>query len=824
MATPNAYDQSALLHAQLGAKDKAAAHTVTVMYRELWRKVKPQLEAAAKFSKQAQEALKAAQAGGMAVDVDAAQIVVRNALAKEARFQALYDDLAVAYRWNYKTFWGDTHGYIVMATEHAEKLMAAATGPAPTGIVHTWNRPPLEAVTSLKALSGTAFEKAMRNVVDVAPKLMQDQLIYGLAMGYNPVKIVTHVRQELGGNMSKALCVARTETMRAYRSAQVLSYQANADVIPQWEWNAHLGSSLPVAGVKGKGKGKGKAKRRTVTCAACIAMDGKRFPVTTPFGSHPNCRCSADPVSLSWAELGFGGAGLPQEPTRENGAEWFRKQPEAVQLEVLGKAKLDAYRAGKITLDDLVMRGDHPYWGPFVHETSLTTALKAHDGAKIAPKVAPPPGVIKPMTPPKVAPVKPKEIKPSVPPATPTPDAPTPAAIPPAPVVTPPAAVPTPTKPVVAPPAATPAPGPPPAPQVVPPPPPTPQQAPPPAPAPPPPPPVPLKSPQQVAVERIQPANKRLGDAFDDGPDTVTGATRPGMRVLDDIRQVARSMAPNNYHRGEALKYRTMVRLTDRIEALGGTQEFLEQVYLNKDLWGESRLQGLMDGQVVQSDFTRALVGLPPDPNAPYAPYRHIFPPNGHGTDISKWPDDAKRLATRQVVSMVIQRWASSSCDDNKLAIAAQWAAKAEFGLLDVRDPPPTPYTPKQLNALRRILRAMWSCTQEDLKRFGDGTGKLTLMRGTSGTGAASSGVYRGNPMASATVDLGTAKTFAYGSCSAPSAGAANNPGTRYSKIYSMVVPNEAVVGMVGSGFGCDGEHEIIVLGGEWKVQIDKLN
>lgn len=65
-----------------------------------------------------------------------------------------------------------------------------------------------------------------------------------------------------------------------------------------------------------------------------------------------NCRCAAIPVLRNTPPVQF-----------ETGQEWFRRQPESVQRNMLGPSRWDLYRRGEVGLDDLVTRQWDDTWG-----------------------------------------------------------------------------------------------------------------------------------------------------------------------------------------------------------------------------------------------------------------------------------------------------------------------------------------------------------------------------------------------------------------------------------------------------------------------------
>lgn len=204
-----------------------------------------------------------------------------------------------------------------------------------------------------QALFAGALDEAGRSIAAT----VADELVVGLARGENPRRVASRMRAAVRGAgvdplpLSRARTIARTEAMRAYRDAAIATYSQNLEVVKGWTWVAAL-------------------DRRT--CGSCIAQHGSEHPLDEEMATHPSCRCVAAPLVRTWRELGFPSVDEPAPV--EPGAAWFRRQPESVQLAVLGPSKLAAVRARRIALTDLIERSRSPAWGPSTREGSLAAA------------------------------------------------------------------------------------------------------------------------------------------------------------------------------------------------------------------------------------------------------------------------------------------------------------------------------------------------------------------------------------------------------------------------------------------------------------------
>lgn len=162
-------------------------------------------------------------------------------------------------------------------------------------------------------------------------------LISAVTMGDNPRKIARDIADALDISRARALTIARTEMLRAYREAALETYRANDDVVEGWLWMSALDARC---------------------CSACIAMHGTVHDLSEDLNGHPNCRCTKSPRVK--------GSGF--DPLR--GSDWFDNQSEATQRQILGsKAAYDAYSDGA-SLSDFVGKSSDPDWGNSVYQKS----------------------------------------------------------------------------------------------------------------------------------------------------------------------------------------------------------------------------------------------------------------------------------------------------------------------------------------------------------------------------------------------------------------------------------------------------------------------
>jgi hypothetical protein len=200
------------------------------------------------------------------------------------------------------------------------------------------------------ALTYRLFDKYGNDAANAAIDAIRE----GVIAGRGPVVIARDLMSACDMSLVSALNTSRTESMYAMRSATLENYRANSDVVDAWIWYATLGTA----------------------CAMCTAMHGTEHSLDEDMDSHNNCRCTQVPKTKSWADI-FDGTGLDvsdiQDTTIEvqSGASWFADQSEAQQRDILGPAKYNAYKAGDITLADLVGKSNDKTWGASRYEKSL---------------------------------------------------------------------------------------------------------------------------------------------------------------------------------------------------------------------------------------------------------------------------------------------------------------------------------------------------------------------------------------------------------------------------------------------------------------------
>ncbi len=170
------------------------------------------------------------------------------------------------------------------------------------------------------------------------------ELVRGIAAGTNPRatagRMVARARSGFNGGLTRALTIARTESLDAHRAAAALGQAPHADVLAGWQWVAALGAR---------------------TCAACFSKHGTVYDLTEPGPQgHQQCRCSRVPVVKPWADLGI----TAEEPPSllPDADAVFDGLPVADQKAILGGRGWEAWSRGEWPRGQWAVRRRTPGW------------------------------------------------------------------------------------------------------------------------------------------------------------------------------------------------------------------------------------------------------------------------------------------------------------------------------------------------------------------------------------------------------------------------------------------------------------------------------
>jgi len=180
---------------------------------------------------------------------------------------------------------------------------------------------------------------------------VEDLVMEAMVKGWNPRRWARELRLVTGRGLDWALNWSRTLQLYSYREASRWSYINNQQIVRGWMWYAALDSRC---------------------CMGCVAMHGTEHPLSEPLNDHHRGRCAPLPMVIGYEELGLP-AGEPFE--MESGEAWFARQPEELQMEMMGPGKFKAWQDGLIKIADMVEDYSDAVWGIMRHERSLKSLL-----------------------------------------------------------------------------------------------------------------------------------------------------------------------------------------------------------------------------------------------------------------------------------------------------------------------------------------------------------------------------------------------------------------------------------------------------------------
>lgn len=236
----------------------------------------------------------------------------------------------------------------------------------------SWSRVDPRQIDAIVARTTQQITSRLRPLSDEADRVMRRELVRGVTAGSNPRvtarRIVDRAGEGFSGGLTRALTVARTETVDAYRSAAALGQAQHTDVLAGWMWLASLSSR---------------------TCPACLGMHGEVFPLDEPGPlGHQNCRCGRMPVTKPWSELGFPDLDEPESLVPDADL-FFAGLTPVEQQGILGHRGYQAWLAGKWPREKWGVRRSNDGWRDSV---VVAKPPRLQPGGPGAVRVPPPKG------------------------------------------------------------------------------------------------------------------------------------------------------------------------------------------------------------------------------------------------------------------------------------------------------------------------------------------------------------------------------------------------------------------------------------------------
>lgn len=211
-----------------------------------------------------------------------------------------------------------------------------------------WDRVDARQLEAIVQRSTERIVSSLAPLPDEVMAVVRRELIRGVAAGSNPrataARMVQRAEQAITGEfgLTRALRIARTEQLDAYREAARMGRQAHADVLQGWTWVATLDAR---------------------TCPSCWSQHGTVHPVDERGpDDHVQGRCAAVPKTKSWRDLGIG-LDEPADLTPDAEAV-FSGLPVAEQRQILGRRRFDAWQDGDYPMGAWSVRRENPGWRP----------------------------------------------------------------------------------------------------------------------------------------------------------------------------------------------------------------------------------------------------------------------------------------------------------------------------------------------------------------------------------------------------------------------------------------------------------------------------
>jgi SPP1 gp7 family putative phage head morphogenesis protein len=217
--------------------------------------------------------------------------------------------------------------------------------------IDQWSKVDARQIDAIVKRSTQQITSTLKPLAPETYDVVRRELIRGITSGSNPRetarRMVARAEKRFNGQLglTRALNVARTETLDAHRTAAALGMSQHADVLKGWQWQATLD------------------KR---TCPSCWSQHGSVHDLKDPGPlDHQQGRCARLPIPKTWADLGFD----IQEPASvlPDAADAFTSLSAADQLAILGPSRHAAYLAGNFPIESWSVRKSTDGWRDSYH-------------------------------------------------------------------------------------------------------------------------------------------------------------------------------------------------------------------------------------------------------------------------------------------------------------------------------------------------------------------------------------------------------------------------------------------------------------------------
>lgn len=238
--------------------------------------------------------------------------------------------------------------------------LAMITSQLPPSVANRLANPPMTALDAIEKRVRQQITARSYYLSKEAAQELRIALRAGIADGLNPREVarrlVAAVEGRFFGGLTRALVIARTELLDAYRTAAMATDKVNSDVLVGWQWHSSLDSR---------------------TCISCIAQHGRLYSIDEPGPlDHHQGRCTRIPKTKTWAELGFHGIQEPPGIELKTGPEWFAGLSSERQKSILGPGRYAAWQAGEYPPEKWSVPRENPEWRTSYHPSPVPRADK----------------------------------------------------------------------------------------------------------------------------------------------------------------------------------------------------------------------------------------------------------------------------------------------------------------------------------------------------------------------------------------------------------------------------------------------------------------
>jgi len=279
----------------------------------------------------------------------AEETATKGQILRWTRYRQLQEQITAELS-NYQTFArfeldGAVSSALNMGGTHARQMMAISLGdPA---LAAAFNTLPKDAVITMLGFlqEDSPLYQRIQMISPATAQYVEDKLIEGITLGYNPRKIGRMLADAYGRGLTDSLRMVRTAQLWAYRESSRANYAANADILDGWVWHAKLDG---------------------LTCMSCVAQHGSVHPLDEPLNDHYNGRCAPLPITKL-----FGA------PVQQTGPEWFDTLTPEDQQQMMGKGKHEAWTDGRFALSQLSVSRTDAIYGNMRTEATLKELIPA---------------------------------------------------------------------------------------------------------------------------------------------------------------------------------------------------------------------------------------------------------------------------------------------------------------------------------------------------------------------------------------------------------------------------------------------------------------